>query len=161
MGGGYAAILFLLLSFPCSADHEREWPPCKVVFRVGNQYAECEKQQQQQQQHQQQLRPSAPGQTPALRLGAAATNPFHSLRLRDLHVRSRWGRSKRFGKIYVMNLAKTPCCRPKFRLDHLSTVISLPVSNSFSGHDICIFWQLSLFQASQSIRVLQTAGLSI
>ena len=39
-------------SFPCSADHERDWPPCKVVFRVGNQYAECEKQQQQQQQQQ-------------------------------------------------------------------------------------------------------------
>ena len=31
-GGGYAARLFLLLSFPCSADHERDWPPCKVVF---------------------------------------------------------------------------------------------------------------------------------
>ena len=41
-GGGrrYAAILFHLFSFPCSADHERDWPPCKVVFRVGNQYAE-------------------------------------------------------------------------------------------------------------------------
>ena len=43
-GGGYAARL-ILFSFPCSADHERDWPPCKVVFRVGNQYAECEKQQ--------------------------------------------------------------------------------------------------------------------
>ena len=31
-GGGYAARLFVLLSFPCSADHERDWPPCKVVF---------------------------------------------------------------------------------------------------------------------------------
>ena len=31
-------------SFPCSADHEWDWPPYKVVFRVGNQYAECEKQ---------------------------------------------------------------------------------------------------------------------
>ena len=31
-GGGYAARLFLLFSFPCSADHERDWPPCKVVF---------------------------------------------------------------------------------------------------------------------------------
>ena len=31
-GGGYAAKLFLLFSFPCSADHERDWPPCKVVF---------------------------------------------------------------------------------------------------------------------------------
>ena len=33
-GGGYAARL-LLLSLPCSADHKRDWPPCKVVFRVG------------------------------------------------------------------------------------------------------------------------------
>ena len=41
VGGGYAArLFFLLFSFPCSADHERDWPPCKVVFRVGNQYAE-------------------------------------------------------------------------------------------------------------------------
>ena len=31
-GGGYAARLFLLFSFPYSADHERDWPPCKVVF---------------------------------------------------------------------------------------------------------------------------------
>ena len=32
-GGGYAARFFLLFSFPCSADHERDWsPPCKVVF---------------------------------------------------------------------------------------------------------------------------------
>ena len=31
-GGGCAARLFLLFSFPCSADHERDWPPCKVVF---------------------------------------------------------------------------------------------------------------------------------
>ena len=31
-GGGYAARLFLLFSFPCSADHERDWPPCKVVL---------------------------------------------------------------------------------------------------------------------------------
>ena len=30
-GGGHAAILFLLFSFP----------PCKVVFSVSNQYAEC------------------------------------------------------------------------------------------------------------------------
>ena len=47
--GMYAARLLLLFSFPCSADHEQDWPPCKVVFfRVGNQYAECEKQQQHQ-----------------------------------------------------------------------------------------------------------------
>ena len=31
-GGGYAARLFLLFYFPCSADHERDWPPCKVAF---------------------------------------------------------------------------------------------------------------------------------
>ena len=31
-GGGYAARLLLLFSFPCSADHERDWLPCKVVF---------------------------------------------------------------------------------------------------------------------------------
>ena len=35
MGGGRALpdydFLFLFL-FPCSADHERDWPPCKVVF---------------------------------------------------------------------------------------------------------------------------------
>ena len=49
-GGGGAARLFLFLFlFSCSADHERDWPPRKVVFfRVGNQCAECEKQQQQQ-----------------------------------------------------------------------------------------------------------------
>ena len=31
-GWGYAARLFILFSFPCSADHERDWSPCKVVF---------------------------------------------------------------------------------------------------------------------------------
>ena len=31
-GGGYAARRFFLFSFPCSADHERDWPPCKVIF---------------------------------------------------------------------------------------------------------------------------------
>ena len=30
--GRYAARLFLSFSFPCSAGHERDWPPCKVVF---------------------------------------------------------------------------------------------------------------------------------
>ena len=30
--GGYAAARLLLSSFPCSADHERDWPPCKAVF---------------------------------------------------------------------------------------------------------------------------------
>ena len=32
MGGGYAARLFILFYFPCSADHERDWPPCKVLI---------------------------------------------------------------------------------------------------------------------------------
>ena len=31
-GGGDAARLFIFIFFPCSADHERDWPPCKVVF---------------------------------------------------------------------------------------------------------------------------------
>ena len=32
-GGGWgAARLFIFLFFPCSADHERDWAPCKVVF---------------------------------------------------------------------------------------------------------------------------------
>ena len=31
-GGGMLPDFFLLFSFPCSADHERDWPPCKVVF---------------------------------------------------------------------------------------------------------------------------------
>ena len=42
MGREGVARLSLLLYFPCSADHERDWSPCKVVFRVGNQYAEDE-----------------------------------------------------------------------------------------------------------------------
>ena len=46
-GGGGSLPDFFLFFFPFSADHERDWPPCKVVFfRVGNQCAECEKQQQ-------------------------------------------------------------------------------------------------------------------
>ena len=46
-GGRYAARLFILFSSPCSADHERDWPPCKVVFSGWRpKYAECEKQQQ-------------------------------------------------------------------------------------------------------------------
>ena len=28
----FLSLVFLLFSFPCSADHERDWPPCKVVF---------------------------------------------------------------------------------------------------------------------------------
>ena len=27
-----AARRFILYFFPCSADHERDWPPCKVLF---------------------------------------------------------------------------------------------------------------------------------
>ena len=41
---------FFFFFFPCSADHERDWPPCKVVFfgLATNACVECEKQQQQQ-----------------------------------------------------------------------------------------------------------------
>ena len=31
-GGVCAARLCLLFAFPCSADHEQDWPLCKVVF---------------------------------------------------------------------------------------------------------------------------------
>ena len=31
-GGGSALPDFFIFIFPCSADHERDWPPCKVVF---------------------------------------------------------------------------------------------------------------------------------
>ena len=31
-GGGRALPDFFFFFFPCSADHERDWPPCKVVF---------------------------------------------------------------------------------------------------------------------------------
>ena len=33
-GGGRGGALpdFFFFFFPCSADHERDWPPCKVVF---------------------------------------------------------------------------------------------------------------------------------
>ena len=31
-GGGICCQTFILFSFPCSADQERDWPPCKVVF---------------------------------------------------------------------------------------------------------------------------------
>ena len=44
-GGGVLPDFFFLFFFSCS-NHERDWPPCKVVFRVDNQIAECEKQQQ-------------------------------------------------------------------------------------------------------------------
>ena len=30
--GEGAARLFFSFFFPCSTDHERDWPPCKVVF---------------------------------------------------------------------------------------------------------------------------------
>ena len=32
VGGGVCCQTFYFVSFPCSADHERDWPPCKVVF---------------------------------------------------------------------------------------------------------------------------------
>ena len=31
-GGGGRCQTFYFYFFPCSADHERNWPPCKVVF---------------------------------------------------------------------------------------------------------------------------------
>ena len=31
-GGGVGAARLFFVCFPCSADHERDWPPCKVVF---------------------------------------------------------------------------------------------------------------------------------
>ena len=31
-GGGVRCQTFFFFFFPCSADHERDWPPCKVVF---------------------------------------------------------------------------------------------------------------------------------
>ena len=31
-GGGVRCETFSFSFFPCSADHERDWPPCKVVF---------------------------------------------------------------------------------------------------------------------------------
>ena len=31
-GGGGGVLLDSFFFFPCSADHERDWPPCKVVF---------------------------------------------------------------------------------------------------------------------------------
>ena len=31
-GGGGSALPDFFFFFPCSADHERDWPPCKVVF---------------------------------------------------------------------------------------------------------------------------------
>ena len=43
--GGILPEFFLVFSYPCSADHERDWLPVPgSVFRVGNTYAECEKQ---------------------------------------------------------------------------------------------------------------------
>ena len=38
MGGGDRFSLFFY--FSCLTDHERDWPVCKVVFRVANQYVE-------------------------------------------------------------------------------------------------------------------------
>ena len=44
-GGGEGGDLpdFLsMFSSSCLAEHQRAWPPCKIVFWVGNQYAECD-----------------------------------------------------------------------------------------------------------------------
>ena len=38
----------VLLDYGTSKEHHRHGPPFKVLFRVDNQYAECEKQQRQQ-----------------------------------------------------------------------------------------------------------------
>ena len=32
MGGGEGRCQTFFFFSPCSADHERDWPPCKVVF---------------------------------------------------------------------------------------------------------------------------------
>ena len=40
MREGVRCQTFSFILFSCSADHERDWSPYKVVFRVGNQYAE-------------------------------------------------------------------------------------------------------------------------
>ena len=50
MGGGGGAVpeYIYIYIYSCSADHERDWPSCKVVFfglAITNQCAECEKQQ--------------------------------------------------------------------------------------------------------------------
>ena len=46
-GGGALPDFLFLLYFPCSANHERDWPPYNVpgsfFYRIDNQYAECEK----------------------------------------------------------------------------------------------------------------------
>ena len=31
-GGGALPDFRFFLFYPCSVDHERDWPPCKVVF---------------------------------------------------------------------------------------------------------------------------------
>ena len=33
-GGRYAARLFILFFFPCSADHEGDWPPIQLTLNV-------------------------------------------------------------------------------------------------------------------------------
>ena len=46
-GGQALPDFFFLFIFFFSADRKQDWPPCKkIVFRVGNQFVECEKQQQ-------------------------------------------------------------------------------------------------------------------
>ena len=47
-GGGRGALpdFFILFSFRCSADHERDWPPwCEAFGLATNTLNECEKQQ--------------------------------------------------------------------------------------------------------------------
>ena len=36
--GGGALPDFCFCFFPCSADHKRDWPPCKVVFQGSSRY---------------------------------------------------------------------------------------------------------------------------
>ena len=34
-GGGMLPDFFRFLFFPCSADHERDWPPCNILSFFG------------------------------------------------------------------------------------------------------------------------------
>ena len=40
--GGGGAARFIILLFSLFSRPRAGWPPCKVVFRVGNQHTECE-----------------------------------------------------------------------------------------------------------------------
>ena len=37
-GGGGRRCQTFFFFFPCSADHKRDWPPCKVVFQGSSRY---------------------------------------------------------------------------------------------------------------------------